>query len=321
MKAKIGAALRAGIGFFLLYYVFHRTRNWGAAQQFVSAAWLLPVLGAQTLCGTAIEAMRLRVLFRSQRIDVGFGYGYRLCSVAAFFSLCIPGGTGGDVMKMYYLNARARGKAVEVATVVLLDRIVALFPLLCLVVALAVLEGTQLREHAAVRVLVLGALALLVALPSFALLACSATVRSSGLFRRFRPVTRVGDAIYAFRHHKAALARAAGLSFCGHLLLAGMFAAAGTVVLPQVPTPTVCMLALVGMFANAVPVTPGGLGVGESAFQALFSIAGFSGGAVLMLAWRIGMLFPCLVGCTVYMRGLRPAEPASAAASAAGAGD
>jgi uncharacterized membrane protein YbhN (UPF0104 family) len=79
-------------------------------------------------------------------------------------------------------------------------------------------------------------------------------------------------------------------------------------VLPQAPVLVVCMLSLLGLFANALPITPGGLGVGESAFQALFALAGFSGGAPLLLSWRIGMAVQCLIGCAFYIRGVQPRE-------------
>jgi uncharacterized membrane protein YbhN (UPF0104 family) len=113
------------------------------------------------------------------------------------------------------------------------------------------------------------------------------------------------------------LALAAGLSSIGHLLLVGMFMTAGSVMLPKTPALVVSVLSLVGMFANALPITPGGLGVGESAFEALFAMAGFSTGAFLMLSWRIGMIPLCIIGCLSYVAGLNSGS-ATAGASSAG---
>lgn len=309
MKQKLWTLARIAIGASLLYLVFSRTRNWGAARLLISTVWLFPLLGLQTLLGTAVESKRLGMLFRSQGIDVPFGFGYRLCAVATFFSLCIPGGTGGDMMKFYYLGPRARGKNLEVATVVLLDRMVGMFALLCLTVSFALVQNSLIRDYPAIRLLIGCAGALIVALPCFSIWIASARFRSGRWYRLSRHTARVSDAIYAFRDHKAALAGGVGISICGDLGMAFMFAAAGTVVLPEAPSMMVCTLAFLGMFANALPITPGGLGVGESAFQALFAIAGFQGGAPLMLAWRIGMLFPALAGCLFYMRGIHKAQP------------
>jgi uncharacterized membrane protein YbhN (UPF0104 family) len=57
------------------------------------------------------------------------------------------------------------------------------------------------------------------------------------------------------------------------------------------------------MLANAIPLTPGGLGVGEVAFDRLFVMAGFAGGSLLILTWRLAMLPVCLVGALLYVLG------------------
>ena len=69
------------------------------------------------------------------------------------------------------------------------------------------------------------------------------------------------------------------------------------------------LFTLFGFFANALPLTPGGLGVGETAFDSLFRLAGATTGAELLLAWRIGMLPFCLFGCLLYILGLRAHRP------------
>src|ERR1044071_1339863 len=123
LRQTLWGAVRVAVAAALLYYVLSKNGNWMAARQLLSAVWLLPLLFAQTIVGAAVESRRLGGLFRSQGMDVPFWYGYPLCAIAAFFSLCIPGGTGGDVMKLYYLTSRYRGKGVEVATVLLIDRV------------------------------------------------------------------------------------------------------------------------------------------------------------------------------------------------------
>jgi uncharacterized protein (TIRG00374 family) len=301
---------RLAVAAALLIFVLSRGGNMAAVEQLLAAAWLAPLLAGQTLTGAAIESMRLGVLFRSQGVRVPFAYGFRLVAVAAFFSLCIPGGTGGDVMKLYYLASKHRGRGVEVATVLLVDRALAMFVLLGVVVGLALVEGRLIREHPAILILVIGAAAMMAVLVVLAAASCSRRIRAARwhVFLMRRPrlggyLSRTSDALLAFRHHRAAVLQAATLSLAGHLLLAGMFAAAGRVVLPQAPAAAVCVLSLLGMFANALPVTPGGLGVGESAFQGLFGMAGFAGGAALMLAWRVAMLALCALGSFFYVAG------------------
>lgn len=117
------------------------------AKQLISAKWLLPWLSALTIFGAAIEAKRLGVLFSAQSMRLSFVEGCRAVAIAALFNFCIPGGTGGDVMKLYYLAADSRGRRVEIATLVFVDRAVALFCMLNLVVALAMLDGRLVWDH------------------------------------------------------------------------------------------------------------------------------------------------------------------------------
>jgi uncharacterized membrane protein YbhN (UPF0104 family) len=60
-----------------------------------------------------------------------------------------------------------------------------------------------------------------------------------------------------------------------------------------------------GHLANTVPLTPGGLGVGEAAFNKLFSMAGLTGGAEGLLGWRLLTVMLGLMGLVFYLQGRR----------------
>lgn len=311
--------LRVFLGVGLLYYVLSATGGWSAAHRFLSASWLLPGLTILTLLGAAIESQRLRLLLKSQGIGLSFARGYRVVTIGAFFNFCIPGGTGGDVMKLYYLASENRRQVVEVATVLLVDRAVALFSLLLLVVGLAMADMQLVKDHAVIQLLVAISAGGLVGLVLLAALSCSTRFRASRMYLLVvtrmplhKYLRRVSDALYAFRDHKAALLGAALLSMSGHVALAIMLIGVASVFIPLAPPLTVCLLSLSGLLANALPITPGGLGVGEAAFEGLFGAVGLSGGATLILAWRLGMLPLCIVGGVLYMAGTREHRQPSA---------
>ncbi|MGE0126729.1 MAG: lysylphosphatidylglycerol synthase transmembrane domain-containing protein [Blastocatellales bacterium] len=320
--------LRAALGVGLLYYVLKVTGGWGAVKQMVSTVWLLPCLAMLTIFGAAFESKRLGFLFRAQDMLLPFVQGYRVVAIGALFNFCIPGGTGGDVMKLYYLAADKRGRRVEIATILFVDRVVALLCMLCLVVALALLEGNLVWNSPLIGGLVSIAGLIAIGLMVGGVVACSTTLRASRWYAYSmdrlplsRYLARAADALYVFRKNKAALAKAAAFSFVGHLTLLGVLVAAGRALMPNAPALAVCFLALLGLLANAMPITPGGLGVGEAAFEGLFRSVGYSGGARLILAWRAGALALCLVGCAFYVAGSRRvdhlADQASAASAAA----
>lgn len=318
--------IRAAFGVGLLYYVLKLTGGWGAVKQLVSTAWLLPCLAMLTIFGAAFESKRLGFLFRAQGMPLSFVRGYRVVAIGALFNFCIPGGTGGDVMKLYYLAADKRGRRVEIATVLFVDRVVALLCMLCLAVALALLEGNLVWNSPLIGGLVGIAGLIAVGLMAGGVVACSTTLRASRWYAYLidrlplsRYLTRAADALHVFRKNKAALGKAAALSFAGHLTLLGVFVAAGRALMPNAPALAVCFLALLGLLANAMPITPGGLGVGEAAFEGLFHSVGYSGGARLILAWRAGALALCLVGCALYIAGARRVDHLAEQSGAAGA--
>jgi len=319
---RFSIILRAALGVGLLYYVLKVTGGWTAAKQLISAKWLLPWLSALAFFGAAIEAKRLRVLFGAQGMRLPFVEGYRAVAIAAFFNYCIPGGTGGDVMKLYYLAADSRGRRVEIATLIFVDRAVALFCMLSLVVTLALLDGRLVWDYPLIGSLVAVAAAVAMGLLAVGAIAFSTRLRESRWYAYLMDrapmrsyLTRAADALYVFRKNRAALAKAAALSVVGHLALLGVINAAARAFMPDTQPLTVSLLALLGLLANVLPITPGGLGVGEAAFEGLFRSVGYGGGARLILAWRVGMLALCCLGGAIYIAGARRGQAAEAAAT------
>jgi len=320
--------LRVGLGLGLLYYVLFRQGHWEAVRDFVATVWLLPALAGFTLFGGAIEAIRLSLLCRSQGIRLGFWTAYRLVVVAAFFGVCVPGGTGGDVIKLYYLVANNRGKGVEAATVLLVDRAVGMFTLMGVTLLLAALNTDLVLGQASIRVLVLLGAGLMAATVAAVAISWSTTIvrsrwfgRAIGMLPLHRYLWRAVEALHRFRHHRGALFGGAAVSMIGHAALCCLFLVAGAVMLPAVPADNAVFLSLLGMFANALPITPGGIGVGEAAFEALFVMLGFEGGARLILAWRAGMLPLIVLGALLYVaRGAGKSLPAGTLEAGLGEG-
>ena len=63
-------------------------------------------------------------------------------------------------------------------------------------------------------------------------------------------------------------------------------------------------MAPVGHLVNSLPLTPGGIGVGETAFNALFSLTGMSGGADALLCLRVWSLLVGALGLLNYIFGM-----------------
>lgn len=283
-----------------------------ALRTIVTTPWLIGALFAFGMVGVAFEALRLTLLFRSQGIRLSFAEAFRVVALGVFFNAVVPGGTGGDVMKLWYLARDREGRRIEVATVLGVDRFVALFSVLCIVLALVVTDLELFRAHAVVQSIVIAAVLGWSVLLVAALVASSPRLIHARFVRATVEVlpftdytTRALEALHRFRSHGRAVLGALAVSALGHATLLTLFVVAGGVLVPEAPPTRVCLLALLGLIVNALPITPGGIGVGEAAFDELFRTAGYPTGSPLILAWRASTIPVFVLGGLLYATGVR----------------
>ena len=100
-------------------------------------------------------------------------------------------------------------------------------------------------------------------------------------------------------------ALALGASLAANLTMIAAAALAISLLAPGSLSWRMCLVIPMGDVANSLPITPGGLGVGEAAFNGLFRVAGLSGGAEALLCWRIWRAMLSLAGLVVYLRGMQ----------------
>lgn len=302
----------AGLG--LLVWVLVATQAWRAFEHLADRPALLFVFVGQTLIGGSLEAQRLVLLVRSQGIQLPFLRSLRLVAMAVVFGYVVPGGVGGDLIKIVSLGDAHRERRVELAAVVLVDRVTGMISLLGVALSAALLSGSLGTAPTPLRALAGAAAFAMLAVFGGVVVAWSPAVRRSGLYRLatqrlpFHGVlSRTLDALWAFREHKIAILAALGLSAIGHVVLMASFVLAGRVIMPAAPASLVAWVSLLALVANVIPITPAGLGVGEAAFAGAFGLAGFAGGAQLLLAWRAGQVpFAIAGGLLAASGGRRP---------------
>ena len=316
------------LGLALLAIVIARTGATRLGPQLRAAPWLLGLFIVQAVLGMVVEGARLRLLLRSQQVAVTFRRSLWICVTALPFGYVMPGGVGGDVMKIASLTGERRGGGVELTAVVMVDRMTGLASLLLVALTAAVVSDSFGAAPAPLRAAAVAAGIGLVVLASSAMLVWSPAVRASGAFRYVTTrlplhgvIARLLDAFHAFKHHAGALTGALLMTAAGHILLIWFFAVAAPVVMdPVPPAGTIAWVGLLALVANVLPVTPGGLGVGEAAFAAAFGLMGYRGGAQLLILMRLGVIPVAAIGALRYMIGHRAGTtpPVSAAAADGG---
>jgi len=314
MKNPVRVLLNVGrilLGIVLFWLVASKTGGFALAlPALLSPAMLLPVL-LFSVIGAILETMRFTILLKAQDLPISFGKAFKVVTAAFAFNFCVPGGATGDLSKIFYLRSAHSGKAWELATVVFVDRLVGLLSLLLLILILGAMSWPLVHRIPVLLTLFWIATAMMVGILVFAALCLSSAPSLRSLTKRmlrFVPfrnyVERVAAAFFRFSNHRMALGRSLLVSFAGAVAGAAVFAVLGSGLFPQSPFPVPVLLSMFGMFANTVTVTPGGLGIGEAAFDILFAQTGLAGGAALLIIWRVGMVPLCLLGIGFYISGL-----------------
>lgn len=138
MKKTLLAICQFGLTVALLWWVFHDPyKRQALYDEFMQAdwRWIAAGIGAYGVF-EILAGIRWQILLRVQGIHISWWRLYGLLLVGLFFSLFIPGGTGGDIVKGYYLLKEAPvGRKTSAALSIVMDRLLGLL-------GVAILMGT-----------------------------------------------------------------------------------------------------------------------------------------------------------------------------------
>lgn len=283
--------------------------DWRALGGLLShGATLLVSLALVTLL-YVLTSWRLCVLLRARGLQLSLRDSMELSLVTNLFTLVLPGG-GGDIVRLYYTTRHTPGRRTEIATLLLVDRLTGLLALTLFPLLAAPLCLPLIRRSPALQTLLLLAAGFSAALIVGAAVAMSRRARAIPLvqwFLRNVPLrsylSLILDTLQTFRRNLRALLLATAVSIVAHSLGMAVFMLLVRAMHPSDELLAVPLLAALGMMANNVPLTPGGLGVGEAAFESLFRVAGLQGGAETLLGWRMVLLALAPIGLWLYLRG------------------
>jgi uncharacterized protein (TIRG00374 family) len=252
-----------------------------------------------------LGAIRWRALMRAHNMDPGFMRSLQLTWLGFFWSLVLPGVTGGDVVKAYAVVRTAQRRGVAVL-IVLLDRIIGLLGLALLsgLVILFNLRNPELRTVST------GILLFIVVMAGGGLLFFSRRLRRwSGLkwFLGLLPfqtqVTQLDEALFHYRYHKGAMFGAIFLSLGTHAVNVGTFCFAGKALSLPVAWQHYFVFIPVMLMIAALPISVGGLGVFESGVAHFFTLRGVgataSGALALCVLYRMMTIIVSLPGAMV----------------------
>lgn len=253
-----------------------------------------------------ITGWRWQKLSLAAGVDLTLGQATRLNLIGAFFNTAVPGSTGGDVVKAWYA-ARTTGRGVRAVLAVFTDRLVGLVGLAVFSAGAILLLGS--REG-------LGTVRWIIGLALLGLLGGSAVMLSTRLRRwlglgqlaRKLPfhgaLAEVGAALRLYREQPRALLLALGVSLVNHALAGfAVFLLARALDVQGVELGMALALVPIANLFGAIPLLPGGWGVGELAFAYLFGQVGVPATEAISLSvvYRLGMLATSLPGGVLWL--------------------
>ena len=296
----------------------------------INTTWLALafVIGAFSL---SITLVRWYVLVRAQGLSFRLRDSFRLGLIAFAFNSIMPGSVGGDVLKAAGLARSQSRRTVAVATV-LMDRAIALWALVWFVALfggaawwLGLLDGRA--AAASHRIVLMAGSIVVVSVLVWALLGLLPDSRAEKFAGRLTKIPKVGHsaaefwrAVWMYRCQQRSVAAAMLLSWVGQVGFVFVFySCVQTLNPPEDAIPSIAqhfLLVPIGLVIQALPGSPGGIGIGEAGFGGLYELFGCSAGIAVVgslvrrvVDWTIG-----LGGYVIWLR-MKATQPAEGSPS------
>jgi uncharacterized protein (TIRG00374 family) len=290
LTKSLSLLLKIAFAVGVIYWMVHSGKlNLQQVGHAFSDQWPLALFLIATLyLQVAIISWRWNILNHA----LGFGIKYReafsLSMIGLLFTVVIPGSVGGDVIKAYYVGTRVPNRRAHAFTTILMDRFLGLLSLLTLGAA-----GVCWNYRVILTNKVMTTLATFVVLTFlgsclFLTVAILFSNQVTGLFRRLesrlhlaRHAVKSCEALEAFRANPGVLVIGVLMSLPSHLIAClGMRVAMGMVGASDMPLERFLLIVPLGLISTVIPLSPGGVGIGQAAFYGLCeSLARGSGAA------------------------------------------
>ena len=264
----------------------------------VGPSWSMAALVALTFGSMVLPAWRWQLLLKAQGLHEPLTRILRLTWVGYFGALLLPGAAGGDVARGHFLLRLRPEARVRALSTVLVDRVLGVYSLLLLgglSVSWLAWQGTMPTAVGAMAGVMLSLLG---------------GVTAGALVLWVRPCRRLLLAVLPRGWGRAWMesfdlyhARFGWLLLCllislfsNSLVVLSLGCAAGCTGDP-VPLGALFLAGPLVVLANCIPISPGGIGVAETASEGLFAAFGVMGGAEMMLLVRIATILLSFPGC------------------------
>lgn len=278
LKSHLVLALKLSLSAALIFWLIQTDRlplkDLNALLNPAVLAWGLFWLGGTFF----IASERWRMLLNYQGIPATSVTCFKLTLVGLFFGFFLPGGVGGDVVKAYYVVQNLEGAKTQAIGSVLFDRLIGLFSMTLFCLAALLIGKDQLLSSPSLQPLIFLVIAMFVAFCSLFLALWSRRFHALRSFilklsERLPFARRNLERLLSFKLVRAQFLKLVGVSLltqaCNFVFFMGLPYFLGY---PEVSLTALLFAVPLGFIATAVPISPGGVGVGQAAFFFLYTL-------------------------------------------------
>jgi glycosyltransferase 2 family protein len=311
MKKILVTLFQLSVTIAVLYWVYHDPdRRAQMAEAIRGAQYRWVVMGILTyLVVEAAAAFRWHVLLKVQKIHLTLP---RLCGlflIGMFYNQFLPGGTGGDIIKSYYLLKETPDQKAGALLAVVFDRFIGLIALVAITATLIGLRYDFLAQTTETRNLLWLLLFLLGT--SILTLLCTFVISGFNLFHALPEkfpgrdkLIEISAAYHLYAHHWRATLVAFGASIVAHLATFATFLCAAYALGAAVPLVDFFAIMPVERTISALPISFAGIGVREKILQIMLNDLCAVPEATAILIGSLSFLIIlvcCIPGAVVYL--------------------
>jgi uncharacterized protein (TIRG00374 family) len=292
-KVWLGIAIRYLIGIFIIAWLWKTDLIEPAILKKINLQ--VALMGAVLVCAQlTLAGWRAQILLAEHNIYVGLWRCISYNSVGIFYSLFFPGGMSGDLARAYcFWRAYPAASKSALFGSLFIDRLLGTVAMLFM----GLIAGTFLISNLGLQRFVLyGWLIFFIAGFAYFILMQmhrNHNKKTDGIVPR---MARFTEKIDLKSYSAKAIGISSAISLAGHGCAVLIIYIISSLMDSELNLSAVITVAPLGLLANALPLTPGGIGVGENGFEFLYSMMGGRNGGNSFMASRVFLFSPAVLG-------------------------
>src|SRR5882724_9195131 len=297
MKKILMTLFQVSVTVAVLYWVYHdpnRRAQMGEAIRNAQYRWVMLGILAYIVVEVA-AAFRWHVLLKVQKIHLSLPRLAGLFFIGMFYNQFLPGGTGGDIMKSYYLLKETPDKKAGALLAITVTLISLRYDFLA--------QTTETRNLLWLLLFLLGT-SVLTLISTFVISGFNLFHSLPEKFPGRDKLIEISAAYHLYAHHWRATLVAFGASLIAHLATFATFLCAAYALGARVPVVNFFAVIPVERTISALPISFAGIGLREKVLQIMLSgLCGVPEAKAILigsLSFLI-ILVCCLPGALVYL--------------------